>query len=70
MKIITRYYWMELTEAGTYIHASWANPDGYEHSDSAIIHMHMRFTTDLYAYKMHKDRPQWKLEKFYGLGQD
>lgn len=70
MKIITRYYWMELTESGTYIHAAWANPEGYEHSDLAIIHMHMRFSIDPYAYKWHKDRPQWKLEKFYGLGED
>jgi len=62
----TRYFWKELTDDGRLINASWANPDGYEHSDMAICHFHMKFTTEPYAYKF-GGGPRWKLEKYYGL---
>ena len=67
MQIYTRYYWMELTADGRYIDAPWSNPQGYEHSDLAIVHLHMKFSSDCYATEYIRDRLRWKLEKFYGV---
>lgn len=62
----TRYFWKELTEDGRYIDADWANPDGYEHSDAAICHFHMKFSIEP-ASESYARGPKWHLMKLYGL---
>jgi hypothetical protein len=62
----TRYYWKQLTADGRLIDAEWANPEGYEHSDQATVHFHMRFSVDPYA-SSEPFRPQYQLIKLYGL---
>ena len=66
MQPYTRYFWKELTTDGRYIDAEWANADGYEHSDAAIVHFHMRFSIDPYV-KKYAIGPRFHLMKMYGL---
>jgi hypothetical protein len=66
MKTVTKYFWKEITEDGRFIDADWANPEGYEHSDAATVHMHMRFSIDPCAAD-HLGAPKWHLMKFYGI---
>lgn len=65
----TRYFWKEITDDGRFITPVWAAPDGYEHSDQAVVHFHMKFGVDPYAYR-YEQGPKWHLMKFYGLGAD
>lgn len=63
----TRYFWKELTDEGKFVNAEWANEDGYEHSDAAIIHFHMKFSIDPYSDAYTSMGPKWHLMKFYGI---
>lgn len=65
----TRYFWKELTDDGKLVDAEWANPQGYEHSDQAIIHFHMKFSIDPLADN-YGTQAKWHLMKFYGLQND
>jgi len=65
----TRYYWKELTQDGRFVDAEWANPKGYEHSDQAICHFHMKFSVGAYEDKI-PDSACWHLMKFYGVRMD
>jgi hypothetical protein len=67
MKPYTRYFWMQLTDDGRWIDAPWAREDGYEHSDMAVIHMHMVLSTLASPEDLYTKRPRWQLQKFYGL---
>ena len=62
----TRYFWKELTDDGRFIDADWATPEGYEHSDAAIVHFHMKFSIDPIVSK-HIGEPRWHLIKLYGI---
>ena len=63
----TRYFWKELTDDGRFISADWANEDGYDHSDAAIVHFHMKFSIDPYSKEVD---PKWHLMKLYGIQRD
>ena len=66
MHTFTRYFWKQLTDDGRLIDAEWATPEGYEHSDEAVIHLHMKFSIDL-SMSRYAGSAKWQLIKLYGL---
>jgi hypothetical protein len=66
MKPYTRYFWKELTDDGRFIDAHWATTGGYEHSDQAVVHFHMKFSVDPYAGDL-ASGPKYQLIKLYGI---
>lgn len=62
----TRYFWKELKEDGRLVDAKWATEDGYDHSDAAICHFHMKFSIELYPERQ-PPGPCFQLIKLYGI---